>query len=598
MKVPFSSQFGLAAGPVVRRDAAGSAPGLPADRGRSTARRDTPRRATALRRALPRAFAVALVGALIAGLLPAQAAANSYDVYACYAGQGSYLNPGDSATSWTLSNNNGTNFYLPYDQCGSGGPNGFGVISRSGYIAPAGDYGEVSFTAPAGLHIRRVQLWRDLYDYGVGSGGTSQRNYAWNTADGQLPGAGDEFDGSANVTYGEAGSGDDTDHGIVSSNYLDVNLASALPGTYAYSVGCGFANGCTTGGHAPASPSGPDTILNIYGAIVSIEDDEPPTMNLGATGLLDGSPQSGVVPLTINASAIAGIARLEVYAGGASTPAVSEDFTRTAHCQFWQAVPCQNLLAYEYPVDTTQLPNGRYYITVKAYDPAGNVVAVSSSAPVRIANLPPRIPNGAPCPGEELAARVDGRTGPVVIGYGRRALLTGVLRCATRAMGGARLRISGAGIRASTVTRPNGTFSYRLPAGHNRTLTVTYTAYSTDARPAARARVSVAVRPSMRLAISPRRTSDGGTIAWRGRIRGGPYPAAGIPLQIQVREGRRWQTFDEISVVDAGRFRYRYTFERTTQPTTYAFRVALPSGGAVGYPYAAAASNVVRVRVS
>jgi hypothetical protein len=115
------------------------------------------------------------------------AAANSYNVYACYAGQGTYLNPGDSAASWALANNNGAAYYLPYDQCGSGGPNGFGVISRSGYTAPAGDEGEVYFQAPAGLHIRQVQLWRSLFDYGVGEGGSSQRNYAWNLADGELP---------------------------------------------------------------------------------------------------------------------------------------------------------------------------------------------------------------------------------------------------------------------------------------------------------------------------------------------------------------------------------------------------------------------------
>jgi hypothetical protein len=314
------------------------------------------------------------------------ALANSYDVYACYAGQGTYLNPGFSAASWAAANNNGTNYYYPYDQCGSGGPNGFGIISRSGYIAPAGDYGQWSFTAPTGLHVREVQLWRALFDYGLGSGGTSQRNYAWNLADGQLPAVGDEFDGSAEVPFGTAGTGDWTDKGIVPSNYISVNLASALPATYSYVIGCGFATGCATGGHDPASPSGPDTIVRIYGAIVSVEDDIPPTLTLGTTGLLDGNPQSGLVPLTINAAAIAGIEKLEVYAASRSTPAFTEDFTQTPNCQFWQAAPCQNLTGYQYPLDTTRLPNGSYYITVKAYDPAGNVVSVSSPAPITVEN--------------------------------------------------------------------------------------------------------------------------------------------------------------------------------------------------------------------
>ena len=99
------------------------------------------------------------------------ASANSYDVYACYAGQGSYLNPGDSAASWTLSDNNGSAYYDPFDQCGATA-NGFGVISRSGDYAPPGDYGQVYFQAPTGLHVRQVQLWRSLIDYGTGSGGT------------------------------------------------------------------------------------------------------------------------------------------------------------------------------------------------------------------------------------------------------------------------------------------------------------------------------------------------------------------------------------------------------------------------------------------
>ena len=541
-------------------------------------------------------IAAAASAAVLAGAFPAGARANNYDVYACYAGQGTYLDPGNSATAWTLSSND-TNYYLPYDQCGSDGPNGFGLISRGGYTAPSGDSGQVAFTAPAGLHIRQVQLWRSLIDYGIGSGGTSQRNYAENFADGQLPGAGDEFDGSANVTYGEAGSGDDTNNGIVASNYVSVNLASALPSTYAYAIGCGFYNGCPTGGQNADVPSGFDTVLDIYGAIVSVEDDNPPTLTLGTTGLLDGTVQSGIAPLTINASAIAGIEKLEIYAGGSSAPAFTENFTQTSNCQFWEAVPCQNLQNFQYPVDTSRLPNGTYYLTVKAYDPAGNVTAVSSPAPVTVENAL-HVANGTPCPGEKLEVKVDGRRAPLTIGYGRDARLTGVLRCSAGPMAAARVGISGGGLAASAVTGANGTFAYTVPRGHSRTLAITYTAYSNDANPAATARVTVAVRPSIKLTITPRSTDNDGTISWRGRIRGGPYPVAGIPLQIQVREGTRWQTFDEISVIKDGQIGYRYTFQRTYLPTVYSFRVALPLGGAVDYPYASGASNVVSVRVN
>jgi len=327
------------------------------------------------------------VAAALASTTSVAAAADSYDVYACYAGQGTYLNPGDSAVSWSLAENNGSAYYLPFDQCG-GSDNGFGVISRSGYIAPAGDYGEVFFEAPAGLRISRVQLWRSLYDYGLGSGGSSQRNYAQNEADGILPSVGDEFDGSAEVPHGAAGSGDTTENGIVPSNYISIDLAASLPHTYAYVIGCGFASGCTTGGHDPQSPSGPDTVLKIYGAIVSVKDDAPPTLSLGNTGLLNGTTQSGTAPLTLNAADAAGIAKVEIYAGNSVSPSSTQDFTQTSHCAFYEAVPCENLSNYQYPVDTAKLPNGTYYVTAKAYDPAGNAVAVSSPSPVTVENQP------------------------------------------------------------------------------------------------------------------------------------------------------------------------------------------------------------------
>jgi hypothetical protein len=102
--------------------------------------------------------------------------------------------------------------------------------------------------------------------------------------------------------------------------------------------------------------------------------------------------------------------------------------------------------------------------------------------------------------------------------------------------------------------------------------------------------------PRIELAITPRRTSNGATIAWTGRVLGGPYPPGGVTLLVEVREGRRWQPFDQI-VARGGRFAYRYTFLRTTRPTNYRLRVALPANGAGGYDYQPGASNPITVHV-
>jgi hypothetical protein len=540
-------------------------------------------------------------------------AANSYDVYACYAGQGTYLNPGDSAVSWSMANNNGTSFYLPYDQCG-GSTNGFGVISHSGYIAPAGDYGEVYFEAPGGLRISRVQLWRALYDYGLGSGGTSQRNFAENEADGVLPSVGDEFDGSANVPHGSAGSEEIANNGIVPGNYISIDLAAALPHTYAYVIGCGFANGCTTGGHDPASPSGPDTVLRIFGAIISVEDDTPPTLSLGGTGLLDGATQSGTVPLAVNAADTAGIAKIEVYADNGQSPSFTQDFTHSPHCAFYQAVPCQDLSNYQYPLDTTKLPNGTYYITVKAYDPAGNVVAVSSSSPVTIQNEPygalsstlngPRIPNGQPCAGEALDLTINGKHRPPIVPFGRKVTVRGVLHCGTVPIRGASVAIVTVGgsrsavVNSAVQTALDGSFSYKVPVGPDRVLRFSYTAYSNDPGPSATATATIAIRPRIKLRIGPHSTSNGHTIHWSGTIAGGPYPAQGVTLDVEVREGKHWRIFDQVVANRKGRFHYHYRFRATTESTTYTFRVALPDTGAQDYPYMPGASGTVEVHVT
>jgi Ig domain of plant-specific actin-binding protein len=323
----------------------------------------------------------------VAGLLlhAGSARANHYDVYACYAGQGTYLNPSSSAVSMQFTDNNSGTRYLAYDQCGQTA-SGIGAISRSGFAASSGQEAQVSFTAPSPLHVERAQLWRALYDYGVGTGATSQRGDAGTFADGSP--VGEFFDGTQDVPHASVGADGQPKNGIVPGNLVDISLASALPQTFSYRIGCDFSS-CTTGGHDPASPSGPDEEIHIFGAIFSVRDDTPPTLSLADTGLLAGGRQRGTVPLTLTAAAIPGISRLEIYANGASAPAIVQDFTQTTHCSFWLAAPCQNLSGYQWPIDTTQLPDGTYYVTVKAYDPANNVVAQASASQVTIDNAPP-----------------------------------------------------------------------------------------------------------------------------------------------------------------------------------------------------------------
>ncbi len=566
---------------------------------------------------IPAVAALGVVTLLALGARPPTAMANSYDVYACYAGQGTYLNPGDSAVSWSLANNNASAFYLPFDQCG-GSDNGFGVIAHSGYTAPAGDYGEVFFEAPSGLRIERVQLWRSLYDFGLGEGGTSQRNFAQNEADGVLPSAGDEFDGSADVPHGAAGSGDTTSHGIVPGNYISVGLAASLPHTYAYVIGCGFASGCTTGGHDPQSPSGPDTVLKIYGAIVSVRDDTTPTLSLASTGLLSGGAQSGTVPLALSATGAGGIAKLELYAGSSPTPSVSQDFTQSTNCQFWEAMPCQNLSSYQYPVNTAGLPNGTYYITVKAYDPAGNVTASSSPAPVTVQNGP-----GAPGPvgpGSPLALRgaLNGtnasdqakltahwtrtRKAALTSRYGVRNRISGTLTTlAGQPVSGAAIDVfqtpayQGAHSHhlAGALTSSSGQWAVALPGNvSSGTLSLRYRSHVNDTVAVATATLTLRVHAGLTLKISPRAVSVGERIFFSGKLAGAPIPQGGKQLVLEASSGGEWIQFKAIHTGPKGRYHASYRF-KFPGPATYRFRVLCPYEA--DFPFLEGASSNIAV---
>jgi hypothetical protein len=85
---------------------------------------------------------------------------------------------------------------------------------------------------------------------------------------------------------------------------------------------------------------------------------------------------------------------------------------------------------------------------------------------------------------------------------------------------------------------------------------------------------------------------------WTATVLGAPFPPQGITLVTQVREGRKWQTFDELVLHHEGiNLIYIYRFERTFRPTTYTFRIALPATGSGDYPYSFGASNAVSVHV-
>jgi hypothetical protein len=214
-------------------------------------------------------------------------------------------------------------------------------------------------------------------------------------------------------------------------------------------------------------------------------------------------------------------------------------------------------------------------------------------------------PNGTgACSAAHLTAAFGTSTTQTIL-FGAHATLHGALSCAGSPIAGATLNLSlartsgsGAAVQAHIETGSDGSFSYLVPSGPSRTLTLSYHAFSQTTPPSASATLELRVRPQVTLRITPTSTTNGHTIRFTGRVSGGFIGRSGLPLDIEYREGDQWLVYTQVRADSrTGRFSWRYTFERTTESITYSFRVAIPASGVAGYPYAPAASAVRSVHV-
>ncbi len=238
---------------------------------------------------------------------------------------------------------------------------------------------------------------------------------------------------------------------------------------------------------------------------------------------------------------------------------------------------------------------GRVRVVVTATGPGGSSVAVSEPtllvADAHGSTASPaagHLANGrGACVSARLRAALD--TGASVP-YGRTVALHGTLRCGRTPIAGAVLELTlaaaggeSAPAAARVRTTANGSFSYLVGAGPSRAITVRYHPFRGASAAVASPTLRLQVRPSVSLTITPASTTNGHTIAFTGAVSGGSEPRGGLALDVEYLEGTSWKVYDTVLASPrSGRFTYRYTFHRTTQPITYPFRVAIPPSGVSG----------------
>jgi len=588
---------------------------------------------------------IALAATIPLLALAAPAEANTYDVYSCWAGYGTFHNPNASTVAWTRDQASAGGHFAAHEDCAVNPTNGaMTVNSAGGSTAHNGEFARLRFTAPNGLSIGQVQLWRRAWSYGTGTGSGSQRNYVRVLAAGTPISGGTDADGTIDVGVGSRGTSDTTSHGILASNFFGFNAGPAS--SIDYVVGCGSSSGCpTTSGLGPANIAAE---TDVYGSQVTIQDSKEPTVVTSDSGLFADVEASGTRPVVVSdAYDESGISKLAVYADLGTTPVgVLEYETDVNWCNWATPAPCQNVSNAEIPVDTRQLTDGDHSFVVKAFDAAGNEKASSThyatvknqATDVTPAPDPTPTPDPTPAPdptsGDSAAAPQDGAGLPngttnggggvpvtsamklvatfdknnrsrLNAKYGRIVVVRGTLS------DGAGQRVANAQIDYSAQSttpraRVQNLGSVRTDASGVFVLRVATKLGSRKLHFAYRPQLGGAVATSadaqldviapVSLSITPRHARNKHRVTFRGRLSAGPIPRKGKIVNLQVIVDGHWHTFATVRTTKSGRFKYRYRFMRTYGLVTYRFRARSRYESA--YPFAAGSSRTVAVHVT
>jgi hypothetical protein len=186
------------------------------------------------------------------------------------------------------------------------------------------------------------------------------------------------------------------------------------------------------------------------------------------------------------------------------------------------------------------------------------------------------------------------------LSFGRRKRLHGLITTrAGRPIAGGTVRITMlpdlAGAHPTTVTvhaNSAGQLAYVIPAGPSRSIDVGYVG-SAHLQPS-RSRLAADTAGKVSLSASPRSIRAPGTVGLSGRVEGRPLPRNGKLVSLQAWRAHRWETFATVHTDTSGRFRYEQVIHGSP-PGVYPLRAVITREA--GYPYAAARSRPVRIRV-
>jgi hypothetical protein len=201
----------------------------------------------------------------------------------------------------------------------------------------------------------------------------------------------------------------------------------------------------------------------------------------------------------------------------------------------------------------------------------------------------------------------QGQTRALRTTYGRRLVITGqALDEDGKPVGNATINVASQVAQAGqnftdigqTQTDANGAFAFVVPPGPNRTLRFSYTSpVSAGQQAKGETDVVVQVRAAAHLTVSAHKVAGGRRVTFRGQLKGGPVPAAGVPIGFRGQVGKHTRKFGDTQTDDRGRFHLTYRMPAAgPRKATYPIWVRI-GADADTYPYLPGLSNRVRVTV-
>ncbi len=529
---------------------------------------------------------------LIAGLLAlaalacpiAPASAGEYDVWSCRGPAGQPL----STEAWAPRSFDASSTDVNFaDDCATGGP--VALTLNPTTTGPRRPYLGLGCDPPRGGKITGYRLLRGL------RAAASMPGYFYKAAISETDGASVHEFGCASALAipdwqcsieGSLTDPDDPSNELTATG-LSLDRLAVL-------VACTNTSGCA------ASPFGYAADVALFGATVTIEDDNPPILadiggSLAGTGTVYG-PAGLFVRATDDNAGVASMS-LEIDGQPQQTINISSG---ACDQPYVRPRPCPADAGRNFEVDTSNLPEGHHIASGTITDAAGNQ-APFGPVDFTVEKPSPGYTNGSPAVFQPRlgidSESIWHRPGQTPEIHGKLTTDTGL------PIDGAKLEVQVDQLtstgnktvsRPPVTTDPDGGFHLTLPGQGSRKVTVTF-APGVGQSVTASASTLVRSRLKVKLKVMPRKVRIGRATRFRGRLVGAGPTGRAVPVDIQAKVRGRWQTVATVKTKAGGAFAKRYTFKYVQRNALFSFRAVVR--GAPGWPWPTVKSPVRKVKI-